>query len=168
MESSEPRDARELNRRGFVRLTLAAAAATAACACGASDALAGPGDKPSRPPPLGETEIGTLADYSADGITDKFLKDKKFVVIRNEGRLYAALGNCTHKNCTLRPGGTELTCPCHGSTFSIQGTPTKGPAKASLMRYQITKKEDGRLVVDTRKSFREKQWEDPKAFVAVT
>jgi len=59
----------------------------------------------------------------------------------------AALSSqCTHLGCTVlpqvcRPGsgcapvGTRLLCPCHGSSFAIDGAVTAGPASINLLRY---------------------------------
>ena len=71
----------------------------------------------------------------------------------------AALSSlCTHLGCTVLPqpctssppcGPVEigLHCPCHGSSFSLDGTVTAGPATTSLLRY--TAEFDGSTVVVT-------------------
>ena len=50
---------------------------------------------------------------------------------------------------TVRPkgDGVRLHCPCHGSSFSLDGTVTAGPATTSLLRY--TAEFDGSTVVVT-------------------
>jgi Rieske Fe-S protein len=40
---------------------------------------------------------------------------------------------CPGSGCA--PAGTRLLCPCHGSSFSIDGTVTAGPASSNLLRY---------------------------------
>jgi Rieske Fe-S protein len=70
----------------------------------------------------------------------------------------AALSSlCTHLGCTVLPPCTPsprcgpvaigLQCPCHGSSFGLDGTVTAGPATTSLLRY--TAEFDGSTVVVT-------------------
>ena len=172
----------EMNRREFVVLSSVVAAGCAACAFCGADALAAPppATKPSSKPAAGagagasavatapgKVDIGKLSDYSADGITEKFMRPNKFAVVRADGKLFATSSRCTHKFSPLRVKDGHFACPSHGSEFSTQGTVTKGPAKDSLVRFAITKSEAGNLIVDTTKSFREKDWEKPEAFVAI-
>jgi cytochrome b6-f complex iron-sulfur subunit len=156
----------EMNRREFVVLSSAIAAGCAACAFCGADALAAPGDKPaagSAGP--GKVDIGALSDYAADGITDKFMRPNKFAVVRTDGKIFACSARCTHKASPLRKKEDGFACPSHGSQFSMQGTVTKGPAKSSLVRYGISKNDADHLIVDTSKSFSEKDWGKPEAFV---
>ncbi|MHC9294546.1 Rieske (2Fe-2S) protein [Mycobacterium sp. LTG2003] len=40
---------------------------------------------------------------------------------------------CTHAGCAVSEVvGTSITCPCHGSSFNLDGTVAKGPAKRPL------------------------------------
>jgi Rieske Fe-S protein len=171
----------ELNRRDFVNLTIAAAAVTAMCNfCGVEEAQAGsatsaPSGSASESAPI---DLGPASDYAANSISDKFIKKGQrraamsgppsFFVIHNGDKIYAASAVCTHKGCILHTKGSDqMFCDCHSSSFSIEGTPTGGPAKSSLMRYKITKDDAGHLIVDPSKSFREAKWEDAESFVSV-
>jgi Rieske Fe-S protein len=150
-----------LNRREFVVVAASAAACACAMCGGAEDALAAPraGAK---------VDVGTLADYPADVVSDKFLKaPAKLLVVRSGERLYAMNGTCTHKSCLVKLKDGAIKCPCHGSQFSEHGTVTAGPAKASLFRYKIAQDEKGRLIVDKSKQFGERQWDDPASYVKV-
>lgn len=45
--------------------------------------------------------------------------------------------NCTHQACGIVPRGDRnagYSCPCHGSTFQIDGKVTLGPATVDLQR----------------------------------
>ncbi len=149
-----------LNRREFV--VIAAGAACAVCG-GAEALLAAPQAGAAK------VDVGALADYPADGVSDKFLKPPaKLLVVRGGGRLYAMNATCTHKSCVVKLKDGAIKCPCHGSQFSEQGTVTDGPAKASLFRYKIAQNEKGRLIVDKSKQFGERQWDDPASFVKVS
>jgi len=45
---------------------------------------------------------------------------------------------CTHAGCTVRFAATGLSCPCHGSRFSLEGTVTRGPATRPLATFPTT------------------------------
>ena len=50
----------------------------------------------------------------------------------------ALLMQCTHKQCEVKPAGTILYCPCHGSEFSSTGKVLKEPASANLQSFIVT------------------------------
>ena len=161
----------EMNRRAFVVLGSAFVAGCAACAMCGTEALAAPGDKPAGGGGAGaggaKVDIGKPSDYASDGITEKFMRPNKFAVVRHDGKIYACSARCTHKAAPLKVKDGNFACPSHGSEFSVNGTVTKGPAKDSLVRYAIKPNDAGKLIVDTSKLFREKDWEKPEAFVEV-
>ena len=40
---------------------------------------------------------------------------------------------CTHLGCTVKPAGTQLHCPCHGSVYdAVTGAVVHGPAPRAL------------------------------------
>ncbi|MBL4593649.1 MAG: Rieske (2Fe-2S) protein [Flavobacteriales bacterium] len=55
----------------------------------------------------------------------------------NDSSYSALLMLCTHKNCSVNPTGSFLTCPCHGSQFSNKGKVLRGPAEERLTEYQV-------------------------------
>jgi nitrite reductase/ring-hydroxylating ferredoxin subunit len=146
----------QMNRRQFV-LTVAATAAAACCAAETAEA--------ARPLPKGPFDCGPKTDYDKDGVTDKFAKKERILVIRHEGKIYAPTATCVHKNCAVKLKGDEIVCPCHGSRYSIEGTSTKGPAKGSLYRYAIKLDGRGHIIVDRDQQFEEKKWDDPAAWI---
>lgn len=110
-----------------------------------------------------------MAAFDKDGVYDAFARSHKLLIVRNAGRLYAASARCTHRDCVLKKEVKEiqhLRCPCHGSTFDIEGIPIEGQARESLPRYAI-RVEGGRVIVDPDKLFAERQWDDPTASVRV-
>ena len=161
----------ELNRRQFVAASAAfAAAAVISCeCCSAADADEKKEEKEDKNAPESKSvDAGKLSDYSKDGITDKFAKkpDKVFIV-RHEGKLHATTATCSHKRCTIKLKNGTMTCPCHGSKFTEMGVPTKGPAKAALLRYAVSTDDKGNVIVDKTKQFEEKDWEKDGAFIKV-
>jgi Rieske Fe-S protein len=160
-----------MNRR---QLLTAAAAATAAaclgCLCDPAELLAQttlPTTLPTSQPTI--LDVGTLADYPADGISKKFLKHNKVAVIRHEGHLYACTAICTHRGGTLKtPDGLTFKCPRHGATFDINGDVTGGPAQFPLNRFAITLGDDGHITVDKTKIFPPEKWTDPASFIKIS
>jgi cytochrome b6-f complex iron-sulfur subunit len=165
----------EVDRREFVTLATVAAAATAvaACACTCASAQAAEeGGPPQRGPTpataLQKTpvDVGPKSDYTSDGVVDKFAKSHRVLVVTNEKKIYAICATCTHKNCATKAKDGAIACPCHGSKFSVQGTPTKGPAKVSLYRFGLSVNDKGNIVVDRAKQFDEKHWDDEGASIS--
>lgn len=44
---------------------------------------------------------------------------------------------CPHKGCTVVPEDGGLICPCHASTFTLEGAVTKGPADSDLPSFPV-------------------------------
>jgi nitrite reductase/ring-hydroxylating ferredoxin subunit len=147
-----------MNRRAFLVTAATAAAAVISLPVLNERAFAADDSKP--------VDVGTMADYSKDGVTDKFQKSDSILVIREDSKIYACTSLCTHKNAQLQVKDDELYCPKHKSHFTFEGTVTGGPAKRSLPRYAIALT-DGKLMVDKSKTFEEKKWDDSASFVAV-
>ena len=50
-----------------------------------------------------------------------------------EGRFNGFSAICTHAGCTVTEVvGASINCPCHGSSFNLDGTVAKGPASRPL------------------------------------
>jgi nitrite reductase/ring-hydroxylating ferredoxin subunit/uncharacterized membrane protein len=53
------------------------------------------------------------------------------LLVRRDGRIHAMTDRCSHRGCSLHEGelhGDEIVCPCHGSTFGLDGGVVRGPA----------------------------------------
>jgi nitrite reductase/ring-hydroxylating ferredoxin subunit len=63
------------------------------------------------------------------------------VLIRKGGRLHALADRCSHRGCPLHDGTLNddetLTCPCHGSTFRLDGALVKGPATSPQPAFDV-------------------------------
>jgi nitrite reductase/ring-hydroxylating ferredoxin subunit/uncharacterized membrane protein len=105
-------------------------------------------DAPSEwTPVLDESQLeeGTPAAARADGLA--------VVLIRKGGRLHALADRCSHRGCSLH-GGTlnddeTLTCPCHGSTFRLDGSLVKGPASSPQPAFDVRTSE-GKIEIKSR------------------
>ncbi len=147
----------DLDRRGFLTM---AAGFCAACALGDTLLAAADNAKPM--------EVGSLDDFKKTTVIDKYAKTPDgFFLVNEDGKLVAISSRCTHKGFTVTANkdGT-FTCPKHHSEFSSHGTVTKGQAKSTLPRYAITVN-GGKVVVDTTKSFTEKQFDSKDASVEI-
>jgi cytochrome b6-f complex iron-sulfur subunit len=60
-----------------------------------------------------------------------------FLVAHTAQSVFVALSAvCTHQTCTITGFGNQnYVCPCHGSTFDINGRVLGGPAPAPLRQY---------------------------------
>jgi Rieske Fe-S protein len=63
------------------------------------------------------------------------------VIARVSDDMFAALDAiCTHERCTVSYNALNLTldCPCHGSTYEVDGRVINGPAVRALPRFTAT------------------------------
>jgi len=136
--------------------------ATAIIAC------SGCGGNPGLPPVRGPTDAGPLDAYSHEGVYPEFRNSRGFFVIREQNRIFAQTAICTHEACVIANVASGFRCRCHGSTFTIDGHVTNGPARRDLPRFSITTEAGGHLTVDTRRVFQPGQFDQPGAFVDLT
>ncbi len=60
------------------------------------------------------------------------------ILFQDDNGFFKALSSrCTHLGCQVRPARNFLTCPCHGSTFDLQGGVVRGPAQKPLPRFPV-------------------------------
>jgi Rieske Fe-S protein len=59
----------------------------------------------------------------------------------NDNEFVALSTKCTHRGCQVESAGNQLSCPCHGSVFSLTGERLQGPAELPLARYAVTSDE---------------------------
>ena len=113
--------------------------------------------------PPARVKVGTPARFP-DGLT--FVAGARVFVARSGKRFRAISAVCTHLGCTVHAEALlradpndpdsrratqyyELSCPCHGSRYSADGSNVSGPAPRPLPGYRLTlAPDDGQLVVD--------------------
>lgn len=95
--------------------------------------------------------IGRVEDFPPDSVT--FLEEYRLFIFRRPEGLYAVTSVCSHLGCNVRWEGEDerFDCPCHGSMFDKNGKVTRGPAPKPLKWYELTRLNDGRLQVNTRR-----------------
>jgi nitrite reductase/ring-hydroxylating ferredoxin subunit/uncharacterized membrane protein len=77
-------------------------------------------------------EEGRLQHASADGVS--------VAIVKTRDRIHAIADRCSHRGCPLHQGqfdGTTITCPCHGSSFRLDGTIVKGPATSPQPSFDV-------------------------------
>jgi nitrite reductase/ring-hydroxylating ferredoxin subunit/uncharacterized membrane protein len=92
------------------------------------------------------------------------LVDRKLIGVEADGvavllvskgdRIYALVDRCSHRGCPLHEGQLRddtVTCPCHGSTFRLDGSVVKGPATAPQPRFEV-RTSDGKVEVRRREA----------------
>ncbi len=116
-------------------------------------------------------KAGMPEEYPAGSVDTRFIGSQRVLIIREEEGLYALSAICTHLGCTVRWLATanKFKCPCHGSGFFRSGINFEGPAPRPLERVKIALAEDGQILVDKSKVFRQErgQWGDPEAYLRV-
>ena len=80
---------------------------------------------------LDEVPVGEAVEATdADG-------GKVLVSRLNEDEVVAFSAVCPHQGCSVAPDGAQLTCPCHGSQFELDGSLKRGPAEKGLTPYEV-------------------------------
>ena len=63
-----------------------------------------------------------------------------FLISRTSDSVFTAIDAvCSHQSCTVTNADSDIyVCPCHGSRYDRTGRVVKGPATASLRRFNTT------------------------------
>jgi len=153
----------DVSRREFVAAT-AAVAAACACMLGGADCALAADAAPASDKPL---DIGALTDFKDEKVYDAFAASNKVYIVRSGSKLYAMTSVCTHRNKLTKLRAGVITCPAHGSKFSITGTVDKGPAKLPLVHYAVSTDDKGHVLVDRSKTFTENEWDKDGSFIEI-
>ena len=84
----------------------------------------------------------------ADGWKITSEKTSAWVVKTAGNQVVAYAPQCTHLGCAYRwdEKGHYFLCPCHTSTFGLDGKVLSGPAPRALDRYEV-KVESGKILI---------------------
>jgi len=56
-----------------------------------------------------------------------------FIMVQSDENLHVISSKCTHMGCRINQlSGDRLLCPCHGSSFDLNGNVLSGPALKAL------------------------------------
>lgn len=118
---------------------IGAAATLAACGgsgSGATATSADPGAGGAAPAP---GVIAKSADVPVGGAFAAQLDGAPVIITQPTAGTFVGLSAvCTHQGCTVAPDGDHLACPCHGSTFDLEGAATQGPATEALVTFELS------------------------------
>lgn len=81
-------------------------------------------------------EKRTLLVFAAD------LIDPVALLEYEDNRFRALSTTCTHQRCRVRPSKTVMRCPCHGSTYDLEGKVLRGPAMRALQQFRVDRDGD--------------------------
>ncbi len=73
----------------------------------------------------------------------------KVIAVNTDNEFKIFSSRCSHLGCKIdKIENGKLICPCHGSTYNLEGAVTKGPASKSLqtLQYKIDDKK-GMIIV---------------------
>jgi len=57
----------------------------------------------------------------------------EIIIVKEKSDIRFLSSKCTHLGCQINSiENNKLTCPCHGSSFSLNGNNIKGPADSAL------------------------------------
>lgn len=80
-------------------------------------------------------------------------KSTAWLVRKNDKEVVAFSPQCTHLGCAVHfvERTNEFLCPCHTSTFSLDGRVLSGPAPRALDQYEIRTQGNRLLLGEVRK-----------------
>ncbi len=96
-------------------------------------------------------KAGKPSDYpTPNTVSEKWLKDFRTWLIRDDHGIYAVWARCTHLGCTPRWFSNEhrFRCPCHGSNYNIKAEVIAGPAPRPMYRCKVWLDDEGVINVD--------------------
>jgi cytochrome b6-f complex iron-sulfur subunit len=117
-------------------------------------------------------KVGLPTDFAVGAVDERFKEKFRVWVVRNEEGMYALSAICTHLGCTPNwlSAENKFKCPCHGSGFYMSGINFEGPAPRPLERVKISLADDGQVLIDTGRLFKQEagQWNDPESFLSLS
>jgi cytochrome b6-f complex iron-sulfur subunit len=155
---------KEISRRGFLNIALAAGGAIAIgetlfvglrfLAPKATDGAFG-----------GEFNLGAYDQFPLASVTP--VEAGRFYLVRlQDGGFLAVYRRCTHLGCSVPydPSIQQFVCPCHGSEFTMEGDVLTAPAPRPLDIFPLSITDTGEVVIDTRNPI-ERDQTDPAQIV---
>ena len=70
-------------------------------------------------------------------------------MLRDAAGIYAMTAICTHNGCTVAYAAAshDFACPCHMSTYDLNGNVTAPPAPAPLQHFACSFDPSGNVIV---------------------
>ncbi len=83
-------------------------------------------------------------------LNNTFYAGDGFFIVKSEKDVQVLSRRCPHLGCTLQKNATSghIECPCHGSTFTLQGKYIRGPAQKDMRGLPYQQTQQGTLVIE--------------------
>ena len=94
-----------------------------------------------------EFDLGSVDKYPLGSRTS--IPEIPALLIHADSGFAALSLTCTHLGCTVEPDEKGFACPCHNSSFDVNGNVTHGPAVKPLQSLRIEITDDGTIKVFT-------------------
>ncbi|MBN8582631.1 MAG: Rieske (2Fe-2S) protein [Anaerolineae bacterium] len=94
-----------------------------------------------------EFDLGSVDKYPLGSRTS--IPEIPALLIHAESGFTALSLTCTHLGCTVEPNEKGFACPCHNSSFDVDGNVTNGPAVKPLQSLRIEITDNGTIKVFT-------------------
>jgi Rieske Fe-S protein len=135
-----------VNRRCFLRVL----GATTGLACAPWVLACGGGDAEGQPEAHGRFPGGNVSALTPG--EPRVVSGQPVVLVLDDQGVYAMSTICSHAACDMRNDGaisaSGLNCACHGSVFALDGQPTAGPARRTLLHFTVEIDAAGELTID--------------------
>ena len=97
---------------------------------------------------LTEPTLRTIQIEQVDGWRKAVSEKAVYVTKDSQGQLRVLTSICPHLGCTVpwNKEKNQFVCPCHGATFSLDGTRISGPSLRGMDTLE-TSVQDGQLLV---------------------
>lgn len=120
------------------------ALAGAAVVMGVGAGCAGNGAEPAAAPaPDSPGEPSALAKTSEVPVGSALVVDGIVLTQAQPGQIKGFSAVCPHAGCAVsKVDGAKVRCPCHGSTFALDGAVVAGPARKPLTPVPVTVRGD--------------------------
>ena len=127
-----------LVRAGTAGATVGAVALLAACG-GSGGGSGGAGGGGAAATPGTDGSLAQLSDIPVGGAVSATAADGTKILLTQPqaGTVVGLSAICTHQGCTVLPDDAQLHCPCHGSTFDLEGKNVSGPAPKPLPSFAV-------------------------------
>ncbi|CAN7675457.1 Rieske (2Fe-2S) protein [Mycolicibacterium frederiksbergense] len=113
--------------------------AGAVVGAGALVSCAGTADEPAS----AQGESGVLATTAQVPVGSALIVDDIVLTQPVAGEFTGFSAVCPHAGCAVsKVDGAQVSCPCHGSTFGLDGAVISGPAREPLAPAPITVRGD--------------------------
>jgi len=130
-----------MNRKEFLKFSALAVAGAALGGSGFLESCSKAGSSAQGPTVDFTIDLG-LPAYAALQRTGGAVYVTGVVIVRVDTSTYVAVAQtCTHQGCTIgfNTGANIFVCPCHGGTYSLNGTVLSGPPTIPIKKYTVTK-----------------------------